>query len=321
MTTCVRGCTVRKQHAPDCPAEDWTEGYWHTATTAQLAEACNADLWPHVRNRDHASVDMLAYTTCLGCKPREAKHGLLCATCHRIMLNWLDPSQPDEPETLMGAYVWLTRNVPKGSNNAARQDWETRGGGKSAPMPLTERVFDQRAQLERLVSGLLRDLCSLHGLVGPGWWHERLKVKQARLRGGEAPAAEVGPSLRLPQPGNEQDMRFGLEYLWTWLDRIEADTQTVRVDGWRQLALIEDWYATIGQAMEAAHKVCPWRPEMKRCRGVECPECQRTSLVFKGGQSFATCLTCGATYDREVYDRWSSLLAHEAKQRAKGKAA
>ena len=88
-------------------------------------------------------------------------------------------------------------------------------------------------------------------------------------------------------------------YLTAWLDKLE-ESEWVR-DMWDELA----------ETMSQAHALAPWRPAVRRCPGIPCPECEECRLVIYGGEVDITCQSCYMMYTRETYDRWVYMLAEE----------
>lgn len=89
-------------------------------------------------------------------------------------------------------------------------------------------------------------------------------------------------------------------FLLTWLSTVEAQT-------WVE-ALVEElaWLTT------DSHAQAPWRPEMRRVRGVPCPECSQCSLAIFGGESDVSCLECRTIIPESRYGIWVQIAAEEA---------
>ena len=99
-------------------------------------------------------------------------------------------------------------------------------------------------------------------------------------------------------------VRNSCAYLAQWVDKLEESPWVG--DMWEELA----------EVMRDAHALAPWRAQLRRCKGVPCPECEQCKLVIYGGDDHVTCQTagCGMIYTREQYDRWTELLAWENSQ-------
>jgi hypothetical protein len=91
----------------------------------------------------------------------------------------------------------------------------------------------------------------------------------------------------------EADAKFVL----TWLGTVERED-------W-----IGDWWTALAETMSACHKLAPWRPEMRRCYGIACPECEETNLVVFGGDEDVTCLSCRTMIPPDRYLIWTRILA------------
>lgn len=75
---------------------------------------------------------------------------------------------------------------------------------------------------------------------------------------------------------------------------------------------IGDWWEELAETMSDAHALAPWRPEMKRVRGVPCPECEETNLAIFGGESDVTCLSCRALIPEAWFGLWEQILEGES---------
>ena len=111
-----------------------------------------------VRARAHLSD--CTEESCGGCEPRRANHGLLCWPCHRrfeLMLRQVEITDR-----------WLTGNLPAGNQAArAKEDYETRGGTKEPPAPLTVAILDCRDLLRDRLASWADDLTESRSLKGP----------------------------------------------------------------------------------------------------------------------------------------------------------
>jgi hypothetical protein len=96
-----------------------------------------------------------------------------------------------------------------------------------------------------------------------------------------------------PRHRAEADAKF----LLTWLSRLERQE-------W-----IGDWWTALAETMSACHALAPWRPEMRRCYGIACPECEETNLVVFGGDEDVTCLSCRTMIPPDRYLIWTRILA------------
>lgn len=93
----------------------------------------------------------------------------------------------------------------------------------------------------------------------------------------------------------ETDARF----LLTWLTTVET------------LDWIGDWWEELGETMSDAHALAPWRPEVKRCSGIPCPECEEVNLVIFGGESDVTCMSCKTMIPEDRFGLWEQIVREE----------
>ena len=89
-------------------------------------------------------------------------------------------------------------------------------------------------------------------------------------------------------------------YLLTHLTAVENQP-------WVEAAWEEFAYVT-----SQAHALAPWRPEMRRCTGIPCPECQASALAVFGGQDDVQCLECRTLIPQDRYNLWTRMLTDEA---------
>lgn len=75
---------------------------------------------------------------------------------------------------------------------------------------------------------------------------------------------------------------------------------------------IEDAWEELDYVASQAHRLVPWRPEVRRCKGIPCPECQAYALAIFGGQDDVRCLECQTLIPRERYEIWTRMLDGEA---------
>lgn len=101
----------------------------------------------------------------------------------------------------------------------------------------------------------------------------------------------TGPERHTP----EADAKF----LLTWLPGVE------------KFAWIGDWWEELAETLSDAHSLAPWRPEVKRCRGIPCPECAETNLVIFGGESDVTCMSCRNMIPEKRYGLWEQIIRED----------
>lgn len=86
----------------------------------------------------------------------------------------------------------------------------------------------------------------------------------------------------------------------------------------RHLAAVEDsdWavvvFTELADALSAAHALAPWRPPVRRCDGIACPQCQAPALVVYGGDDVVTCTACRSVIPAHRYELWTRMLLAEA---------
>lgn len=86
------------------------------------------------------------------------------------------------------------------------------------------------------------------------------------------------------------------KYLLTWLPGI------------CKLDWICDWWTEMADTMIEAHALAPWRPAMRRIRGVPCPGCAENNLAIYGGESDITCLSCRIMMTEDRFELWERVL-------------
>lgn len=96
---------------------------------------------------------------CRGCRPAEAKHGLLCWNCHRR----LELMLTDAPTVV----DWLRAHVARGSARPAQNDAELRRSSDDSTIPLDLAVVDLLDVWEAAVPGWAENLCTDAHLTGP----------------------------------------------------------------------------------------------------------------------------------------------------------
>lgn len=97
-----------------------------------------------------------------------------------------------------------------------------------------------------------------------------------------------------------------------------ADRLTWACDEHPAIAEFRDEVATVRSVL-CGHLGLFDVPDYKR--GVPCRECGMLTLVRVNGSDYVECGTCPSLLSPDEYERWTGLLAAEAKQRTKGDAA
>ncbi len=112
-------------------------------------------------------------------------------------------------------------------------------------------------------------------------------------------ADELAEKRSIPGP-RRHNIRETSEWFLKWQASLEAEE-------W-----VGDTWQALGEIVSQAHALAPWRPELQRCKGVPCPECQETALVIFGGESDVTCTSCRAMIPESSYGLWTKILSDEA---------
>lgn len=94
---------------------------------------------------------------------------------------------------------------------------------------------------------------------------------------------------------------------------VAADTKFLRtwLPGVERFEWVGDWFEELAETMSDAHALAPWRPEVKRCRGVPCPGCAEVNLVIFGGESDVTCMSCRTMIPERQYGLWERIIRDE----------
>lgn len=92
------------------------------------------------------------------------------------------------------------------------------------------------------------------------------------------------------------------KFLLTWLSTVES------------LEWVADWFEELAETLGQAHALAPWRPEVKRCQGVPCPECGEVNLVIYGGESDVTCMSCRLMIPERQFGLWEQIVKDEARE-------
>jgi hypothetical protein len=189
---CIRGCTIRRKHLKDCPASDHSDGAFvaYSADEATLDGLCSGD---HPRGRDKVWIGryggLETWHSCYGCKPRVARHGLLCPSCHLRLEEWVSGDHG-----LAWVYDWLGENLSRGGTSAARQDWQRPTGKEGAPLPIRESIHDHRVLLS-----------------------DRVYIAEERTR----------QVFNRPAAEGAFDLAVALKFLSSWQVKIETEAELV----------------------------------------------------------------------------------------------
>lgn len=99
---------------------------------------------------------------------------------------------------------------------------------------------------------------------------------------------------------------------------VEADAEELLrwLPGIVALDWIGDWWEVLAETMSEAHALAPWRPEMRRIKGVPCPGCGESNLVIWGGESDVQCLSCRILMTEDRFGLWERVLKMDSQEAA-----
>ncbi len=223
---------------------------------------------------------------CRGCLPRPAENGWLCYPCHKR----LDEMLRHAPEQCH----LLEQTAGMAAAPAARGDADLIHGSGELKTPIRLACIDTVTLIGDLLSEIV----------------ERL-VEDYRMRGPKRLMAQADRDM----PGRLRKSWVQMTETYTWTEppaRFKVDTAApwlrAQVERMEHLDGIEGTWSALADAMAAAHALAPWRAEMARMNGIECPECHRCSLVHFGGDENVTCTECHASISPGRYNIWVRAL-------------
>ena len=231
------------------------------------------------RNQHHTGCDH--GDDCAGCLPRPARFGILCHPCHRRLAEWLgDPEWRPDPD---------------------REGHQMPGNGlRTAAAMLRESITGGAVRGAGKLAAVKADSGKAPLSMAAYAAHRALEDKLSSW-------LEAWCEHRGLHGPDQFSVDSACSYLTQWLDQLEAWPPVI--DLWTEL-----W-----DVMVDAHAIAPWRAEVRRCDGIDCPRCSRQELVIFGGMVDVTCGWCGAIYDRTTYDRWAFALAEQVREAEKVK--
>lgn len=175
---------------------------------------------------------------------------------------------------------------------------------------------------------MLTDAPTVHrwltGNLGAGDQASRMKQDYERRGGGEKGVVETPVPLKVEM----LDVRDLLaDRLAIWVDHwcevkglsgplrhgVKEDSGTLLrwLPGIAALDWIGDWWEELAECMIDAHALAPWRPPVRRIKGIPCPGCAETNLVIYGGESDITCQSCKILITEERFGIWERVLKAE----------
>lgn len=224
---------------------------------------------------------------CRGCIPRRAAHGLLCFPCHRRLLQTFG-SAPVQHDMLLAVAGMAAPRRMRGDADMIR------GKHTQAPPPLRLACIDAARDLSDLLSEFVERLVDDYQMRGP-----KRHISNAD---------RIDPRRRVAITRGERD-----GYRWTEPpSRFRVDTAAhwlrAQHERFEYLDTIADDMEVLLQRMSQAHALAPWREEMERMNGIECPRCHAYALVHFGGDEDVTCLRCNEAIPPGRYTIWVRML-------------
>ena len=231
-----------------------------------------------VRARQHAT-DCNA-NTCPGCQPRHAGHGLLCTRCHKQLTEWL--------QNAPGQHTLLHTLLSPNLSQELKALIDAHDIDPSAPLNLEALTI--ALTLTDILSAWVEMLTTQHQLVGP----DRLTTQ----------------ATWLPWP---RWSYYAEEVVWTdppVLFEISSACIWLRaqIERLENCPGIGDLHNELGEIMGQAHALAPWREQVARLKGIECPECHHQALTQHGGDEHVTCEKCNAHITPGRYAIWTRML-------------
>lgn len=296
MIPCIRGCMRYRKHYSDCPAQDGRDGAWLPwQPTFDRDELFDADLrrgwYLELARTVHATRagDLDVWHRCPGCLPVEAKHGLLCESCHLRLADRLKSPMPYDTASghrkynlAKGSLIWAFQHIA-GDLAPGRGSGEKVTTSRTPPAAASLGILDLRREILAEVGAWLSATCRAFGLHGPDWW--RMRVDEA--------------SRRAWAPQDSAELADAIRYISTWLDRVETLPGVVQL------------YDASERLLSRVAAVAPWEARPRKLRGIACPECDRDALAVFEGSDNVTCRRCRAVFGRERYDIWSEMAEAE----------
>jgi len=282
--TCIRGCSVARQHAIDCDSDQCRGCLPRPATNGLLCYPCHSRLANLVR-------------------AIAVQHELLLVTAgksHEQVLTVETTARTHQPP----------RVTSDGKYSAPFARTTTASMSQSEPVRLA--ALDAADELSDWLSQVVETIVQAHDLTGPKrlttkgdprqWkWHA-LTVTGAVsdfdpiVRHGFGRDAMRGQYL-LTDPPARFEVKSAAGFLLAWLDRFEV------------MDCVGDELESFGAIMSQCHSLAPWREEMARLTGIPCPACHANALARFGGDENVTCIRCNESIPPERYGLWVRMLA------------
>ena len=289
--TCIRGCTLARQHVSQCDSDECRGCLPRPASNGLLCYPC------HFRLRQLL-------------QSAAVQHELLLVTAGK------SDEQSFTVETIAKTHQ-PPRTSSDGKFPAPYARSVTVSMSQSEPVRLA--ALDAAQELSDWLSQIVETVVQHHGLTGPKrlrtaadpreWkWHPVAEDGAASdfdplVKIGHGNEAEWGQYI-LTDPPAVFEVRRAADFLLAWLDRLEA------------MEFVGDEFEAFGSIMSQCHSLAPWREEMARLRGIPCPTCHANALARFGGDENVTCTRCNESIPPERYAIWVRMLADEQREGA-----
>lgn len=268
---------------------------------------------------------------CRGCAPRRASQGILCESCHLILVDILRnvPGQI----ALLRASVEPTRTPtpspqPTHGKVGPRLSTSTPHyiAAARASMTFVESeairlaCLDVAREIEDALSAIVEALCEDYQQQGPARLQTAADREDPRTKRWHPVRPDGEPTYRwepVVTRGAGADAMAG-QYVWT-----DPPTRFEPVDSCRwlreQLPRLEhqpgigDDLEQLSDLMARAHSLAPWREPSQPMHGIPCPQCHRMSLHFFPDSAMAICQArmCGKAYPWARAAIWTRVLEED----------
>lgn len=227
---------------------------------------------------------------CRGCIPRRASNGLLCFPCHRRLLETL-LAAPVQHDMLLAVSGLAAPRRMRGDADLIR------GKHTQTPPPLRLACIDEARYLADLLSEFVERLVDDYRMRGPKQHISNADRHDPRRRVAITRGERDG--YRWTEPPSRFRVDTAAHWLRAQLERLES------------LDTVADDMEVLLERMAQAHALAPWREEMERMNGIECPRCHAYALAHFGGDEDVTCLRCREAIPPERYAIWVRMLTEQ----------
>ena len=229
---------------------------------------------------------------CKGCAPRYAGHGLLCFGCHVRLADMLR-NAPGQHTLLKIAQEPSMSQVMKGDADMVR------AAGDGVPSALNVAAASSATDLTDILSSWVEMICEQYDMRGPTSLMSRNGIENPQGR-------QLNPRWS----------RWCKESIWCDPPIIfEIHTASLwllaQIERLERCAGIGDLWTELAEVMSQSHSLAPWREQVARLKGIECPECHAIALARYGGDEHVTCQRCNAHVEPGRYAIWVRQLTAE----------